>query len=346
MLNWLAIWGASQAVGFVFRSILEELAQDAAKDWAKDLLKGIPGNIVDRLQKEDIEIASGKALKEFLQVVQDELKTNNLEDENIKQYIKELKKFLKDTSVKQTLGKAFQSSCIAIDLKALVTIWNQLNLLSLPDDFNWELIGKLYLKKVKEIVRESDQLRQILDSENNQDTATHTQEMAGIVPDFDLVRYREGIQEQYGNLNLDSVDPSGCAYNELKLWRMFVPQNVREVERFLPQVHEMPKEYQQRFLESNQLDSEISQAELEKYKRDFYRQSPQWVFEIWNNYQNSKYVVILGDPGSGKSTLLQYIALEGTEIPTRDQPLFPIPILIELRTYIRNRESNICHNFL
>ncbi len=346
MLDWLAVWGASQAVGFVFKPILEELATDAAKDWVKDLFKDSLSKVARLPSKEPLDKAAGKALKEFLQLVQQELESTDLEEENLKQYIKPLKQFLKDRSVRETLGKAFEPNCIAVDIQTLATIWNQLNLLTLPDDFNWERIGKLYLKKVKAIVRESDELRQILDSQNNEDIAQNTQEIAGIIPDLDLAKYREGIQEQYSNLKLDSLDTSGCAYNELKLWRMFVPQNVREVERVLPQVHEITKEHQQRLRESNQLESKISQAELEKGRQAFYRQSPQWVFEIWNAKEKSKYVVILGDPGSGKSTLLQYIALEWTELPIKDLSLLPIPILIELRTYIRNRESNCCNNFL
>ena len=34
-MEWLAIWGVAQAAGFVFRSILEDLAKDVAKDAAK-----------------------------------------------------------------------------------------------------------------------------------------------------------------------------------------------------------------------------------------------------------------------------------------------------------------------
>lgn len=347
MLDWLAIWGASQTVGFVFKPILEELATDAAKDWVKDFFKDSISKVVRPPRKEPLDKAAGKALKEFLQLVQQELESTDIEEENLKQYIKPLKQFLKDKSVKETLGKAFQPSCLAIDIQTLAKIWDQLDLLTLPDNFNWERIGKLYLKKVKAIVRESDELRQILDSQNNEDTATNTRELAGITPEFNLIKYREGIQEQYGNLKLDSLDTSGCAYNELKLWRMFVPQNVREVEQVSPQqLHEIPKEHQQRLRESNQLESELSQAELEKRRQAFYEQSPEWVFEIWNDKEKSKYVVILGDPGSGKSTLLQYIALEWTEFLVKDLSLLPIPILIELRTYIRNRESSICHNFL
>ncbi|NJL09303.1 MAG: NACHT domain-containing protein, partial [Calothrix sp. SM1_7_51] len=47
-----------------------------------------------------------------------------------------------------------------------------------------------------------------------------------------------------------------------------------------------------------------------------------------------EYTVILGDPGSGKSTLLQYILLNWMEKPT---PI--VPLLIELRKYIQDRNA-------
>ncbi len=351
MLDWLVIWGATQAVGFVFKPILEELAIDATKDWVKDLFKDNISKVVRLPSKEPLDKAAGQALKEFLQLVQEELEIVDVEEEELKEYIKPLKQFFQDKSVRETLGEAFQPGCLGINTQALVTIWNQLDLLTLPDEFNWERVSKLYLKKVKAIVRESDDLRQIFDFINNEDNTNNIREITGIAPDFDLIKYRDGIQEKYGNLKLDSLDTSGCAYNELKLWRMFVPQNVRQVHQVLPQIHEIPKEHQKQLRETNQLESELSPAELENYKQAFYRQSPQWVFEIWNDRvwndgETNQYVVILGDPGSGKSTLLQYIALEWAELPIKDLSLLPIPLLIELRTYIRNRESNLCRNFL
>ena len=51
MLDWLAIWGVTQAVGFVFKPIFEDLAKDAAKDWAKDLLKGYTQEYFTATQK-------------------------------------------------------------------------------------------------------------------------------------------------------------------------------------------------------------------------------------------------------------------------------------------------------
>jgi predicted NACHT family NTPase len=54
----------------------------------------------------------------------------------------------------------------------------------------------------------------------------------------------------------------------------------------------------------------------------------------------------LGDPGSGKSTLLQYIALNWARTPLNNVISQPIPLLIELRSYSRDRNSGQCKDFL
>ncbi|HEY9851265.1 MAG TPA: hypothetical protein V6D28_17485 [Leptolyngbyaceae cyanobacterium] len=38
MIDRLLAWGVTQAVGFAFKPILEDLAKEATKDWAKDIL--------------------------------------------------------------------------------------------------------------------------------------------------------------------------------------------------------------------------------------------------------------------------------------------------------------------
>ncbi len=108
----------------------------------------------------------------------------------------------------------------------------------------------------------------------------------------------------------------------------------------LQPIPELPKEHQRRLRESNQLEPEISPGELERYKQVYLQQPIRPVLDIVNDNQTYKYLVILGDPGSGKSTLLQYIALQWAESLTKGLPLKPIPLLIELRTYMRNRDSN------
>jgi energy-coupling factor transporter ATP-binding protein EcfA2 len=279
----------------------------------------------------------------------------------------------------------------------LAKTWTQLSLRSLPDGFEWERVAKRYVKKVKAIVRESDELRTILDSQNLEAIAQSTQELAGIVPEFDLERYQEGLQERYSNLNLDSLDTSVYDYRQkLKVWQVFIAQNVRECQEFLPQVYEIPKEHQKRLRESNQLEAEVNPEEWERYKQVYYQQPVRSVLDVVNDMQSdrlppqpplvrgeqdfsaisslvrgkqdfppvpplgnrsfseeglggvnsSRYIVILGDPGSGKSTLLQYLALNWARTPLNNVISQPIPLLIELRTYIRDRNSGQCKDFL
>lgn len=346
MLDWLAVWGITQAVGFAFKSIFEELAKDATKDWAKDLLKSIPGNILQQLQPEDIDIVAGKALKQFLQLMQQELEDADLDETELQKYNQILKKFITNKSIKQILGEPFLPDCQTINHKILANTWYEMNLPHLPQQFDWERLAKRYLKKVKAIIRESDQLRPILDSQYLESLNNNLLELKGITPDFDLKKYQEGLRERYGNLKLDSLDTTGYAYNELKLWRMFIPQQIREVHQLLPQVHELPKEHLKRLRESKQLDEEITSETLEYYKQIYFAQPTTSVLDIINETQTYQYIVILGDPGSGKSTLLQFLALNWAETPLNNVVSSPIPLLIELRTYIRRRENNECHNFL
>lgn len=350
-MDLLVVWGVAQAAGFVFKPILEELSKDlgniaknAAKDWVKDLFKDIPGNALKRLQKQDIDVAAGKALKEFLLLVQQELEDAEIEDEELKQFVKPFNKFIYNNDVKEILGSAFKYECEILDSKGLESKWYELDLPALPAEFDWKRLGKRYLKKVKAIIRDSDKLRIILDSQNLEAIKDYTQETAGIIPDFDLLGYQEGIKERYGKLQLESLDTTGYAYNELKLWGMFIAQNVRQVHQ-LPQ-HELPKEHLKRLQESEQAESEIEAEDLERFKRIYLEQPIRSVLEIINKKHINKYTVIIGDPGSGKSTLLQYLALNWAESPLNNSISQPIPLLIELRTYMRRWDEKECHNFL
>ncbi|MEH1941954.1 MAG: HEAT repeat domain-containing protein [Nostoc sp.] len=346
MLDWLAIWGVTQAAGLIFKPILEDLAKDAAKDWAKDLLKGIPGNILKKLKKEDIEIAAGKALKEFLQLMQQQLKVRcKLAETEIKDYTKDIKEFIRDKSVAEILGQAFDINCESLDAKTLEDSWNRLQLKPLPPKFNWQSLTEQYFTQVQELLLDSKELHHILELQKLSDIEINTKEIAGVIVDFNLVKYQEGIRERYGNLKLDSLDTSGYAYNELKLWRIFTAQNVRETHQVLAQVHELPKEHLRRLRESDQVEA-VELEELERHKRVYFEQPIRSVLDVVNKKQDYKYLVILGDPGSGKSTLLQFLALNWAESPLDNVISLPIPLLIELRTYMRRREDKECNNFL
>ncbi|MEH2459039.1 HEAT repeat domain-containing protein [Nostoc sp.] len=350
MLEWLTMWGVSGAVGFLFQPVIaqfaQELGKDLLKDVFKDVLKAIPAQTLQRLKKKEKDIAVGKAFKEFLELVQQELQSADFTDTQVQEYTKPLKTFLNEKRVQEVLGSPFNYGGEAIDVKTLQKIWYELNLLSLPEEFNWIKLGKLYVKKVKAIILASPELRDILDSKNLDKIQVNTTEMAGKITEFDLERYQEGICERYENLKLDSLDTSGYAYNELKLWRIFTAQNVRETDQVLAQVHELPKEHLRRLRETDQVEAEIELEELERHKRVYFEQPIRSVLDVVNKKQDYKYIVILGDPGSGKSTLLQFLALNWAKSPLDNAISLPIPLLIELRTYMRRREDKECNNFL
>ncbi|MDF2388371.1 HEAT repeat domain-containing protein [Nostoc ellipsosporum NOK] len=348
IFEWFTTWVATKAVGFLVKTIIsEDFVKDLVKDYAKDFFKYIFNNAVTApFKREPLDKAVVMALTEFLQLMQDDLEYVGLSEDDIKKYTQPIKQFLKHQEVKVILGNAFKHDCQAIDTKKLQAIWYQLNSSSaLSDDFNWQVIGKKYLKKVQDIIREVPELRDILDSWNLETIKQNTTEIAGIIPQFDLERYQEGIRERYGKLKLESLDTTGYAYNDLKLWRMFIAQNVRKVHQVLPQVHELPKEHLRRLRETNQLEAEVALEELERQKRVYFEQPICSVLDVVND-QHYKYVVILGDPGSGKSTLLQYLALNWAESPLNNPISLPIPVLIELRTYMRRRINHECQNFL
>lgn len=355
MVDWLVIWGVAQAAGLVFKPILEELAQDSAKDYAKDFFKDCLKQVIRLPEKDAQKEAYGKALKEFLQFVQQELEDADYQDAQIKHYTEPLRYFIQQDAIAATLGRAFDSDCNGLDLQLLAHTWQRLNLPTLPPEFNWERVSKRYLKRVKAIVQESDALRPIFAAQVQTAMADGVKELVGIAPEFDMRRYAEGLREQYGNLKLESLDTTGVYYSELKLWKVFVPQNVRECQEFLPQVYEIPKEHGRRLRQSGQLDEvELVEAELERSRRVYGEQPIRPILDVVGDPTTpaaspatpTQHAVILGDPGSGKSTLLQYIALIWAERPLRELPLHPIPLLLELRTYARDKQTGKCQDLL
>ncbi|MEG4422229.1 HEAT repeat domain-containing protein [Microcoleus sp. LAD1_D5] len=279
--------------------------------------------------------------------MQQQLKIAGLPPEEIKRYIKDVKQFINNKSVKEILGKAFETDRESLDAELLEQTWSQLNLTPLPARFKWQTIANQYLAEVQEILFDSKDLRDILNAQNLDSIQKNTQETAGIIPEFDLRQYQEALCERYSNLNLSSVDPNTYDYREkLKVWQIFIFQDVRSIyESFLPQAYEIPKEHQRRLQDSNQLDA-IDIENLEKYRRGYFSQPIVSVLDVINDKQKYPYIVILGDPGSGKSTLLQYLALNWARSPLNSVTSQPIPLLIELRIYIRNVESGHCKNFL
>ncbi|AOW98141.1 NTPase [Moorena producens PAL-8-15-08-1] len=345
MLDLLAAWGLSSAGGYLAKEVIGPLAKEALEDYTKEFFKESIKEYTGLSDQNTQKKLFGKALKEFVALVEEELEDADLSKQDVKPYTKPLKQYIKDKSIKAILGSAFKYGCKRIDTEKLDKTWIELDLLPLPEGFDWHYIGKRYVKEVKTIIRESDDLRPIRDSQTLEAIAENTK--PGITPDFDLREYQEALLESYGNVKLDSLDTSGCAYNQLKLWKIFIRQNVREVHDLMPEaIHELPKDYYQKLLESGQLERKINPEKLKRAKKRYYQQPIKSVLDVIEDSQRYRYLVVLGDPGSGKSTLLQYLALKWARKDFTTALSLPIPLLIELRTYIRNRDTGQCNNFL
>ncbi|MCH2047962.1 MAG: histidine kinase, partial [Trichodesmium sp. ALOHA_ZT_67] len=297
MLESFAIVASGQLVGFLAKEVLGKLAKEALEDYVKDFFKQCITDFKDRIsntKKKHLEKATAEALKEFLELVQQELEDADLEENQLQEYNQPLEQFLKNKLVRETLGSAFDNNIKIVDTKILANIAKDI-VPDLPRNFDWQRVARRYGKKVKNIRNNYDELRKILESETLDQIANQNYK---ITPEFDLRKYQEGIQEQYGKLKLESLDTSAYAYNELKLWRMFIPQNVRESQEFRPQLYEVPKEYLQQLKETGQLEAEFSPEQLETVRRRYLEQPVRSVLELIENTEY-KYLVILGDPGSG-----------------------------------------------
>ncbi|MDJ0581529.1 NACHT domain-containing protein [Crocosphaera sp.] len=344
MIDWLIVWGVTQAAGSVVRSVMQDLATEGAKDYGKEFFKNSLGKLL-RLPEKDVQKeAYGKALKEFLEIFQQQLEMADIDDDKLEIYKKPLKIFIKDEIVKPILGDAFDINCQLLDTFTLAKSWHRLNLPQLPSEFNWEKVGKFYLRKTREIIESSEKLKAIFLVEIKIKDSENIQEIVGLKTDYDLDRYAEGLKSEYGNLKLECLDTT--TYEQIKLWRMFVPQNVKRCKQFIPQLYEFPKEVVQELLDRGEINqAELELQLLEEKRREYWNEQLYPVFDIVNEIEHTK-IVFLGDPGAGKSSLLQYLALNWAEKEPSDRTSFPIPLLIELRIYARDKDENKCDNFL
>ncbi len=165
MLDWLAVWGISSAGGYLVKEVIGPLAKDALEDYTKDFFKESIKEYTGLSDQTTQKKLFGKALKEFVALVEKELEDADLSKQELKQYTKPLKQYIKNQSIKAILGSAFKYGCEQIDTETLAKTWIELKLLPLPEEFRWKYIARQYLKQVHTIIRESDQLRPIRDSQ-------------------------------------------------------------------------------------------------------------------------------------------------------------------------------------
>lgn len=372
-LELLTLWGATAAWTCVFKPILEDLAKDVAKGWAKDFASGSLKHVL--AGHDEWTKAAGKAAKEFVEQFEQELVGAGETETTCEHYDAPLRRFMADSQVREALGAAVLSPEASVDFALLQRRWDEVAAYRLPNDFSWTRLCRRFQNKVRGILQASAELRAILDSANTDATRVGIQRLAGIDPGFDLTRYRESLITRYGNLKLELMDAGATV--PIQLARVFVEQNVRDCQQFNPRHHELPKEHQrllekkkeerkelaekqlkeiqqayflqhQRVLEKKQeKDEEPAEEQLKEIQQAYFLQQTRPVMELISD-PSRRLLIFLGDPGSGKSVLLQYLALQWANRPVVELTAHPIPLLIELRTYVQkeNLGSGQVRNFL
>lgn len=213
----------TQAVGFLFKPVLEDLAKDAVKDVVKDKIKASFGSVFRAVGKDTLTRAYGRAVKELLQLIQDELIANEVPETQVAAWNDDAKLFIRSDAVQQTLCRAFGESSSAVDAGALARSWNEMpnGPHILPADFNWQRIARPLGVKVRSIREQEPELRDILVAQAVTETAEAIQSQTGVAPDFDLEKYREALIETHQNLKLELLDHTGASYR-VQLRAVFV----------------------------------------------------------------------------------------------------------------------------
>ena len=327
----LETYGIMVAASFVFKPILEEFAKDVFNDVAKDYVKACFGNVFLKQRKKSLQVALGNAVKELLTIIQSELFDCDYSKKEMKELCDSFRLFIRGKGVQKAIQLAFSHSDSHVNPDLFAQEWNQLpDAPKLPEIFSWDHISKLFIQSIRNLREEDSSLREILIAQAVAEIAHTNQEQAGLAPGFELDKYRDALRERYENLHFETLDTTGAYYNAVKLWSVFVPQNVRECKEYYPPILEIPKEYLQMMYKRGDVSkayAEISEEIIKERQRAYLDQAEQSILKITDDPQ-IKRIMILGNPGSGKSTLLRYLAVRWTK-----ENILALPILIELREY-------------
>src|SRR4028119_1761789 len=351
--------------------ILTELGKPALDDYVKDFFKDCIKDVEKLAKKPFAQNAVLGALKDFIILFEQELERSGLDKKQIGQYLQPLKQFVKQPPVRQVLGSAFQKNCLVLNTAILAQSWPTLtlqhplrrnlptltrivpsNLLkeqptpSLPPAFSWEGVAEKYLASVKLIIQQNAELREILNAQNLDGILGRLTDSGPITADFNLKSYQEGLREQYAYLDLGNLDTRSGEYErQLTVKEIFIPQNARSCQEYLPKDYELPKEIQKLLRERGDIAAEVRPEDLERYQQAYTKQQTRSVLEVIDDV-NYPYIVILGDPGSGKSTLLKYQALQWAKLSPNQLSCQRIHLVIELLKYNRSKDEKECSDFL
>ena len=343
----------AQAFGSVAGGLLRKAAEKHVQTFFGQALDSLAA----KGQKDPLVQAMENAYGACFEIILRTLLGLGFDPDDFKPYEKAVRRFLDDETVAEELLKPAIDiqDRLSPDAEVLKDAWSRLECPELPEGFSWPNVVSGYRLQLNKEKIASATLREEFSAANLLDIREEMRKIAGVQPEADVVRYGQRMRQKYRVLDLSALQsPTVDEPGRILVRDAFVPQNVRED----PPADEIPKDLLRKLAE----DGEWSKDEVEKHEelerqiervRDsFVQRKPRPVLEIVAEPDCDR-LVILGGPGSGKSTLVRYLLLslldlnERTEVPPWLETFHgSLPLLLELREFIAERDNNRCENFL
>ncbi|MCP4542911.1 MAG: NACHT domain-containing protein [Chloroflexi bacterium] len=348
----------------VLGNLARELITDACKDYLKDKLKSFFGWMEELGEQERLELAYRDAMEQAygacLEMLLQNIKGYGYADEELKEYQSSIEAFIKDTEVAEELlcfvREPGQEDHPSADV--LRSRWKEVGGLDLPSDMLWNAVVVAFRRQATKRLILSDELRDLLNAQNLQQLKDLVEAQGGVKVPVRRDRYSQRMRTKFSPVDLANLMPAFADDpGRMVIRDVFVAQNVREN----PPPVTIPKDIAQRLREGERretggkADEGIDEHQFDRLHTAYVNQSPKPVLDIIG-MDDSRLLVLTGDPGSGKSTLMRYLLTGIIEPPVDRESGEPLPwtlgfkdafpLLIELRDFYALRRSDECDNFL